>query len=60
MSKNNPSNRAKKGSYGEYKGKPVRPAKFVSEEGVVMIAQYADGNVVLDDNGNVVLWNAII
>ncbi|APR98372.1 hypothetical protein [Wolbachia endosymbiont of Folsomia candida] len=59
-SKNNPTQR-KKAEQRMYKDKPVKPVLYVNrdERDKYMSAQYEDGNLVEDENGDPIKWEAV-
>ena len=56
-SKNNPTQR-KKAEQKMYKDKPVKPVRYIDRDSRInsMYAQYEDGSLVEDDNGNPIKW----
>ncbi len=65
QSKNDPSKRAGNKAKGQktYKGKPIRPVLYIYRDGMkrykYMAAEYEDGLIIEDSNGNPIRWNRI-
>lgn len=58
-SKNDPSNREKVKEVF-YNGKKVKPVKFIGESVSYMAAEFEDGSMVTDSNGDPLPWSSIV
>ena len=65
QSKNDPSKRKDKQNAVQkmYEGKPVKPILYIYREGLkrykYMAAEYDDGSIIEDSEGNPIRWSSI-
>lgn len=60
--KNNPANRGQSGKGKTYDNKPVKPVRYIGTHvghGKYIAAQYDNGQMVVDQNGKPIPWDAI-
>jgi hypothetical protein len=58
-SKNDPTMRRKSKDM-IFQGKKVKPIKFLGESGSIIAAEFDDGSVVTDSNGNPISWQSVV